>query len=311
MDDDMQAIEVRDREIEFRLEAFARARLSPDPQAIARSRARIMREARLRIDGTGAAARSTPTIVGIPRRSLVRRVAMPLLAASVWLVIAVGTISAAQPGGPLYGTRMWVETLTMPGGGAARAAAELDRLEARLDEAMAAAVRGDAGAVQAALDAYRRIADETIAGANGDEALEALIAAALDQHEVVLTAVADQLALQGNAVAAAAIEASVQRAIVHNQAVIDRMDDNDASGAGGGSTDGPNGGSGAGAGTGVNPAPATSPTTSAPGGAGTGSGPTATGAPDRTPRPARSPKPAADPSSAPDQPDHGQGDQDG
>jgi hypothetical protein len=323
MDDDMQAIEVGDREIEFRLEAFARARLSPDPQSIARSRARIMREARLRIEGTGAVSRPTPAIVGVPRRSLVRRIAMPLLAASVWLVIAVGTIFAAQPGGPLYGTRMWVETLTMPAGGAARAAVELDRLGARLDEAMAAAVRGDAGAVQAALDAYRRIADETIAGANGDEGLEALIAAALEQHEVVLTAVADQLALKGNAVAAAAIEASVERAIVHNQAVIDRMDGTDTGGPGGRGADGSGGastgaagggtGTGAGSGTGVNPAPATSPPTSAPGdaGAGPGAGPTATGAPDRSPRPARSPKPAADPSITPIQPDHGQGDQDG
>ena len=321
----MQAMEVRDREIEFRLEAFARARLSPDPQAIARSRARIMREARLRIDGSASAARPASAIVAIPRRSLVRRVAMPLLAASVWLVIAVGTISAAQPGGPLYGTRMWVEDLTLPAGGAARAAVELNRLQARLDEAMTAAAQGDAGAVQAALDAYRRIADETIAGANGDDGLEALIAAALDQHAVVLAAVADRLALKGNATAAAAVEAAVERAIVHNQAVVDRMDDDNAGSTGGtggpgagsaggtGGSSGSTGGTGGGTGTGVNPAATASPTTGAPdGGAGTdpGSGPTATGTPDKTPKPARTPRPAPGPSSAPDQPDHGQGDQD-
>ena len=321
----MQAMEVRDREIEFRLEAFARARLSPDPQAIARSRARIMREARLRIDGSVSAGRPVPAIVAIPQRSLVWRVAMPLLAASVWLVIAVGTISAAQPGGPLYGTRMWVEDLTLPAGGAARAAVELNRLQARLDEAMTAAAQGDAGAVQAALDAYRRIADETIAGANGDDGLEALIAAALDQHAVVLAAVADRLALKGNATAAAAVEAAVERAIVHNQAVVDRMDDDNAGSTGGtggpgagsaggtGGSSGSTGGTGGGTGTGVNPAATASPTTGAPdGGAGTdpGSGPTATGTPDKTPKPARTPKPAPGPSSAPDQPDHGQGDQD-
>ena len=317
----MQAMEVRDHEIEFRLEAFARARLSPDPQAIARSRARIMREARLRIEGTAGTARPVSAAVAIPRRSLVRRVAMPLLAASVWLVIAVGTISAAQPGGPLYGTRMWVENLTLPAGGAARAAVELGRLQSRLDEAIAAAARGDSNAVQAALDAYRRIADETIAGAHGDSALEALIAAALDKHAVILTAVADQLALKGNATAAAAVEAAVERAIVHNQAVIDRMNDDAAGGAGGtggpgagsaGGTGGSGTGSTGGTGTGVNPAATASPTAGAPAGpgAGPGSGPSETGTPDRTPKPAKTPKPAPDPSTGQDQPEHGQGEQD-
>jgi uncharacterized membrane protein YgcG len=325
MDDDMQAMEVRDREIEFRLEAFARARLSPDPQAIARSRARVMREARLRIDGTAGAARSAPAVATIPRRSMVRRVAMPLLAAGVWLAIAVGTISAAQPGGPLYGTRLWAENLTQPAGGAARAAVELQRLESRLDEALAAAARGDAGAVQAALDAYRRIADETIAGTHGDVTHEALIAAALDQHAVVLTAVADQLALKGNATAAAAVEASVERAIVHNQAVIDRIGDNVRGGAGGtGGTSGPGagssggssgglpGGSLGGGGTGVGPAPTTSPTEGAPtgGGVGPGTEPTTTGTPDKTPKPARTPRVTPDPPPGPEQPDRGQGDQD-
>ncbi|MEO5941716.1 MAG: hypothetical protein ABIZ72_11775, partial [Candidatus Limnocylindrales bacterium] len=59
----MQAMEVRDREVEFRLDAYARVRLSPDPQAIARSRARIMREARLQFEAAKTAAGLAPPVV--------------------------------------------------------------------------------------------------------------------------------------------------------------------------------------------------------------------------------------------------------
>ena len=123
----MQAMEVRDREIERRLEAFARARLSPDPLAVARARARVMREARLQFEAARVAARMAPAVVTVPRRSTARRVAMPLLAASVWLAIAVGSISASA-GGPLFNARMWVENVILPSGGLARADAELRQL---------------------------------------------------------------------------------------------------------------------------------------------------------------------------------------
>jgi len=116
MDDDMQAIEVRDDEMERRLGAYARARLSPDPRAVARVRARIMREARLQFEASRIAVHIAPALVRQTHRSLFRRVAMPLLAASVWLGIAVGSISASQAGGPLYTTRLWVENATLPAG---------------------------------------------------------------------------------------------------------------------------------------------------------------------------------------------------
>src|SRR4051812_2346234 len=179
MDEDMQAIEVREYEIERRLDAYARARLSPDPQATARARSRVMREARLQFEAARIAVHMAPTLAARDRR-IVRRVAMPLVAASLWLGIAVGSISAAQAGGPLYPTRIWIETATLPAAGLARASAELDRLEARMFEAAAAASRGDAQAVQAALEAYAQISDETVAGASGDPAAEALVSAALD-----------------------------------------------------------------------------------------------------------------------------------
>ncbi|GAC1669048.1 MAG: hypothetical protein NVS9B8_11690 [Candidatus Limnocylindrales bacterium] len=229
----MQAIEVRDDEMERRLGAYARARLSPDPRAIARVRARIMREARLQFEASRIAVHIAPAVIRQTHRSLFRRVAMPLLAASVWLGIAVGSISASQAGGPLYATRMWAENAMLPDGRASRAAAELGRLDARLAEAYAAATRGDAGAVNAALDAYRLIADDAIAASTGDLSLEATVATALDKHKVVLEAVAAGLVQKGDDNPAAAVEAAIQRAIERTQAVVDQLH---ANGAGNGGT---------------------------------------------------------------------------
>ena len=308
MDDDMQAMEVRDREMERRLESYARARLSPNPQAVARARARVLREARLQFEASRIAVHMAPTIGLAARSSMVRRLALPLLAASVWLGITVGSISAAQAGGPLYPTRMWVENATLPSAGAARASAELDRLDARLAEAITAAAGGDSGGVQAALNAYRQIADDTMLAATGDQPLEARVAAALDQHRAVLTAVAARLQSKDNDRADAAVEASIQRAIDHNQAVVDTLGASRAGGTGGttggpasnpGDAGGGNGGTGAGAG-------ATATDGSGTGGAGSGSD----GKPDKSPKPTPIPtpvpttRPAPKPTPAPTDP-HG------
>jgi len=303
MDDDMQAMEVQDREIEFRLEAYARARLSPDPQAIVRSRARIMREARLQFEAAQIAARPAPPAVARPRRPLFGRVALSLLAASVWLGVAVGSIFAAQPGGPLFPARMWVESATLPSDATARTNVELGRLQARLDEALSGAVRGDASAVAAALAAYSQIADEMMAATNGDATIEALVAAALDHHRATLTAVATTLSDKGNDTAAAAVEATIERTIDHNQAVIDRIDDQPADGAGKGSAgggggtkpDNTNGGGTVGGST------VGAPTASPPAGGGTAEG-------DGGDKPAKTPKPTPDPTPDPTPrptPEHG------
>lgn len=229
----MQVIEAGAFEIERRLESYARARLNPDPLVIARVRARVMREARLQADLPRI------TVLGAPaaRRSggpLARRLSMAFLAAAVWLGVAAGSIFAAQAGGPLYPARMWLEQSTLPGEPAARAAAELTRLDARLADALAGAARGDGGAVQAALDAYGQIADEMLAGAAGNATLENIVGAALDRHLAVLGEVASRLADKGNDTAAGALGASITRAIDHNQAVMDRLDAaKPAAGAGG------------------------------------------------------------------------------
>jgi hypothetical protein len=312
MDDDMQAMEVRDREIERRLDAYARARLSPDPQAIARTRARVMREARLQFEAARIAAHIAPAVILAPRRSPARRLAMPFLAASVWLGIAVGSISAAQPGGPLYTTRMWVEDVTLPAAIAPRTTAELGRLDARLAEAMTGAARGDAGAVAAAMDAYALIADEAVTVAAGDDALEAVVAAALDKHGVVLAAVAARLAGKGNDQAAAAVGDSIQRAIVHNQAVVHTLE---AAGAGngtngtsdpGGPVSNPGGPvSNPGGNDGVNGGPATAaPTGSPDGAAGGGSGADGGSGAGGDGKPEKTPKPTPEPTSPQGTPAH-------
>ena len=109
----MQAIDAGDLELERRFDSFARARLSPDPRATARIRARVMREARLHQEAARIALHMAPTVAASHRQA-VRRLAMPFLAAAVWLSIAVGSIAAAQAGGPLYPTRLWIEAATLP-----------------------------------------------------------------------------------------------------------------------------------------------------------------------------------------------------
>lgn len=271
----MQAVDIVDAEIERRLDSYARARLSPDPRSTARVRARVMREARLHVQAARVAAHIERAHA--PRRSPARRVGLPLLAAAVWLAIAAGTISAAQAGGPLYPARMWLESATLPAASGARATADIGRLEARVAEILAAAATGDAGAVHAALAAYRQIADDAIHATGDDEALQALVAAALERHSTVLAAVAGSLAARGNITAAEAVGASLERAIATNRAVIDRLT---AVGAGSGGQPGiQTGGSSGGAGASGGDGPSA-------GGAGQPAGGSGAGAvkPDRTPK---------------------------
>ena len=158
-DDEMYVMDAGEIELERRFDAFARARLSPDPAARARIRARVMREARLQHDAARIALHMAPAIEARHRSSM-RRLGVPLLAATVWLGIAAGSIAAAQAGGPLYPTRIWLETATLPASGNARATADLQHLDARLGDAIAAATRGDRDAAAAALEAYAEAAED-------------------------------------------------------------------------------------------------------------------------------------------------------
>jgi hypothetical protein len=169
---------------------------------------------------------------------------MPLLAAVVWLAIAVGTIAAAHAGGPLYPTRLWLENATVPTNGSARVTAELDRLESRVEEVLEAANNGDVQGVAAALDAYAAIAADATAAGSGDPVQLARVEQALANHVAVLTAVAAGLSDRGNDTAADAVERNIERAIAHSAAVIANL----AAHQGGPAAGTPLGGGGAGAG---------------------------------------------------------------
>jgi hypothetical protein len=271
-----------------------------------------MREARLQFEAARIAAHVAPAVALAARRSSPRRILTPLLAASMWVGIAVGSVAAAQAGGPLYPTRISIEAATLPANAVDRTAAELARLDARLGDALSAAARGDAGAVAAALAAYRQIADETIAASTGNEDLEALVGAALDRHVAALTAVAASLEAKGNTTAAAAVETAIDRAIEHNAAVVAGFAANgggkpagasggNAGGSGSGSTDGDRDTDGATGGTGGN-AGGNGGAVGADNGQ-TGSGPTGEPKPSKPPKPTPTPRATA-PADPPQTPDH-------
>jgi hypothetical protein len=224
MDEQMQASMGGDLEIEQRLDAFARVRLSPTERASARMRARIMREARL-VMAAPTWTQTTPASIDharVLRGGLARRGAGLLLAAGLTLAVAGGVMAASQAGGPLYPTRMWLETVTLPAAGAARTDADIVRLESRMEEVIAAARRGDRAGVAAALLAYEEIADEALIAAGGDEAAIERLRVALDRHVAVLLAIAAKVPPQ----ASEAIGRNIDRAIEHNGATLDRIQAN-------------------------------------------------------------------------------------
>lgn len=266
----MQASIGAELEVGRWLDDYARARLTPGDAAKARSRARVMREARLAFAGQANAAIAARDLAlertAARRRSARRGVAL-LLAATLSLGVVGGAMAASVPGGPLYGTRIWLEEVTLPSDPMERAAAELTRLESRLAELEAAVQSGNRGAAEAALAAYQQIADEAILGANasGDEAAIARLAAALERHVDNLTRVAGQVSPQ----AAEAIQRNIERAIQRNDAVIQRIESQ------GGTPPNGSGGQGGQGEPAVNPA--------------------ATGQPATQPEPADQPEPAATP----------------
>ncbi len=181
MDDTMIDLVPGDTLLRGRLEAYVEARLTPSLATSSRVRARVLAVAHRHADlaRADAALKIVPAaiaqagrfttaygVVGAhPPRPARHRTVTALLAASLMIGVATGTALAARPGGALYETRLWVETLTLPADPAARAIAELRRLETRLVEADAAARADDLAAAEAALAAYGRIMDQASAAA--------------------------------------------------------------------------------------------------------------------------------------------------
>jgi hypothetical protein len=179
----------RDREdggeLAWLLRGYAGARLSPDQWASIRMRRAIMRHGR---DARASrAAGATPASrfgwLGGWGRALRPAAFVGLVGALAVMTGAEAAMSAA-PGGPLYGTRLWVETavVTVQGGGADLRVGQLDQ---RIDEIAAAVHAGNASAANAASDAYSGEAAAAAQVAQDSTDLLAL-QAALQRHVVHL-----------------------------------------------------------------------------------------------------------------------------
>lgn len=186
--------DVEDVELAERLEAYAEARLSPSLSATSRMRTQVMaaahRQAALLRADTDRAALAAAELPARPRvvpMARWRRPVAALLAAALTLALAVGSVAAAQPGGPLYGARIWAETLTLPTTAAERAAAEVRRMNERLAEIAAAVASGDVNAEAAALAAYNQILAEAAAGAAGNPEATSTLDVGVRNNVTVLT----------------------------------------------------------------------------------------------------------------------------
>ncbi len=201
-----------DDELTRRLEAYAEARLSPDLSTTTRMRAEVMAAALGGAEAARADADRVPTVgmivrVDRQRRSAWRRPMALLLAAGLAVALSVSSVAAAQPGGPLYGARIWAETLTLPSTANERAQAELRRLDARLAEAAAATAAGDTNAANAALEAYGAIVTEATVGGGGSVAAAARLDAGVRSNIDVLNIMAYRVPDR----ARAAIEHAIER----------------------------------------------------------------------------------------------------
>jgi hypothetical protein len=145
---------------------FAGERLSPDQAALDRMYAvgrQAFREARFE-----RSVRDT----GRPRAPRRLRLAMAFSVALLTLSGA-GVVAAAEsgPGEPFYRTRLTIEAVFLPAAGTPeRLTADLDRAQARLDEARHAAAGGDSNAEADALGAYGEVVGSM--AVPGDEALQ-------------------------------------------------------------------------------------------------------------------------------------------
>ena len=185
----------RDPEIERLLDAFAELRLSPSLAATTRMRAGVMaaahrRAALLQADATTAlgSIAATPTRLGSRAGLRWRRPAAALMAATLTLGVLAGTVAASSAGGPLYATRIWIETVNLPRDVLARAQAEVIRLDRRIQEARDASAAGDTAATEAALAAYSTIVEQATSETGGDPTATATLDASVTRHVTVLTA---------------------------------------------------------------------------------------------------------------------------
>ncbi len=261
-------------ELERTLGRYARVRLDPSQAQRRRARSAVMEEAwRRRIDPNGSVAAAgayRPVRRALFAGWTTRRIAASLSAAVlVGLMAGSSVFAASRAGGPLYESRLTLESLTLPSEPSARVDAELAQAQARLAEAVEATGRHDDRAAIAALDAYDAAIDRltTAGGPSAARAREAV-----QFHRSVLLEVA------ANAPAGAA--AGLERALQNSSRVIESL------GGGSGNPDAQPG-----AGTTDEPTTPDRPTTRP----GKAPDPDATAKPGKTPDPDATAKPGKTP----------------
>jgi hypothetical protein len=160
----------------------AARQLSPDEVALDRmfqASRQAFREARLE-----RSIRETDRLRAPRRLKLAAALSVALLAVS-----ATGVLAAAEsdPGEPFYRTRLAVEAFFLPGAGTPdRLTADLDRAQARLNEALQASTTGNDNAEADALGAYADVVGSM--SVPNDEALRLQMRQRLDQQLAQLQA---------------------------------------------------------------------------------------------------------------------------
>lgn len=180
--------------LEHALEQYARAVLDPDAAALARGRwasiRQFQRAAQESAQAGSAIGRPLGKSWGWKRTGIRTRVAAGLAG----LVLVLGgtgiAVAASAPGGPLYATRLNIETLTLPAkGSSAWFSAEAERLSSRVSEAESAARADNLPGVEAAVAAYSAILSQTVAEAHATPSATVPpgLSVALDRHEQLLS----------------------------------------------------------------------------------------------------------------------------
>jgi hypothetical protein len=290
-----------DEELERRLAAYADARLRPDPSSAERTRSAVMAHAEHALRaGAGRVDAPVPPASPMAPAVLAHRRRAPifaLIAAAVLVAVAVGAAAALTgPGQPFYQARLWVESNTLPADPAAREAAQLARLQTRLDEAHAALQRAHPDAAADALAAYTATLDALAADPSAGVGVRDRVEAALTNHIAVLNGLLDQVP--------PATRGAIQSAIDRSSEALQTVEAGGGNGSPGpGAGSGSNGGNGNAspgpAGGNGSPGPAGGNGNASPGPAGGGSN----AQPSPTPRPSSPTKPGqGNPSPGPSSP---------
>jgi hypothetical protein len=194
-------------EVEDLLQAYAEVRLSPSGAVLARMRRALIVEAAAasaaRELSVRAAAERRPRWKALHLLLVVPRVRIPAAAFALGFAVVLGggtgaAVLGAPAGSPFYNARVALEQLLLPTEVDARLAAHEEHLAARLADAEAAAARGDAGGLAAALAAFDAEVALAVAEIGDDTDRLAALEVILARHVAVLTALQSKVPAQAS-----------------------------------------------------------------------------------------------------------------